>query len=445
VTSASRSAFNAPLARGVFTTIPTYAYVSGPSVKTSFEIVPTDGGARKKLWRNSAWALFGGEPQALAVLLETAPGNDAFTLNLDLEGDNHWRMMSLPLFPVETDEANVLGITPASSLKLARYRPNLEAVAATRNIIFGITVKRHDLYPSIPEPFAPGRAYWIKLDANLSRIVHGGEPSRAKPFEVPLRGGWNQVGVPYNLNFDLDAVRVRLLDGAPVTLATAMSNGWIAPGIWRWNRNGGYARVDSAHAAARQLLPFQGYYIFTRRSRGVKLIFDATSRSANPPSPLVQTATNWQLSVGASTTSASDAGNAFGVTPVVSGRPQHMPAAKPPPGARSLTVSFTSGGTVFADNTTAGATSGWAESFKAPFTTAATWTLNVDGATSGETVRFFWGDPATIPTAVELTLVDNATGRRISMSTTRSYSFIAGVNARKFSIEARVPSTAPVT
>jgi len=438
VTPINRSAFNAPLTRGVFTTLPGYTYTSAPAVKTSFEIVPSDGGARKKLWRNSAWSLFNGAPQALAVLLETAPANDAFPFTAAIEGNNHWRMISLPLFPTQTDEASVLNITPASSLTLARYRANLDAETISRNIRYGIAANRHDLYPNISEPFGPGRGYWLKLDDDLTRTVRGGEPSRAQPFEIPLRGGWNQIGVPYNLSFDLDAVRVRLLDGAPVSLATALSNGWIAPGIWRWKPGGGYARIDGARASARQLQPFQGYYIFTRRARGVKLIFDAQSRSANPPPPPNQTVNNWQLSVGASTATALDADNAFGVTPITNGKPNHAPAAKPPPGPRALTVSFTSGGTAFADNSNAGATSGWAESFKAPFTSTSTWALNVDGATAGETVRFFWGDVAAIPGSIELTLVDSATGRRIKMNNASSYSFIAGANARRFSIEAQM-------
>ena len=426
------------LARGAFTSSPDLIYPSGPRVKTTFTLAPSDGGMARTLYRNSAWAMSQDQAQSLAVLLETPPGNSAVALNLRPTTTNNLRMFSLPLFPAQSDEAAELGVNP-KTLLLARYRPNLSPQTFVLNgITYGVTSDRHEIYPNISEPFMPGHGYWLKLPTNLSTTVRGGEPPRAQPYEVPLLGGWNQIGVPFNLTFSLSAIKVRLLDATPVSFATAVTNGWIVPGVWRWLPTGGYSRVDTGDATNQRLVPFEGYYIFTRQAEGLKLVFNATV----PTAALVATrGLQWQLSLSATSNGMRDADNAFGVVNVTGGQPQYAAAAKAPAGTRALTLSFLSGGTSVADATGAGAATGWAESLVAPFAKTASWPFIVDGADYGSAVRLNWGKPSALAPALDLTLVDETTGERIAMINAGrdySYTFTAGSVARHFHIEAKV-------
>ncbi|MDQ3814435.1 MAG: hypothetical protein M3347_10845, partial [Armatimonadota bacterium] len=430
------------LTRGAFGS--SLAYPSGPRVQTDFLLAPTDGAATKNFRRNSAWSVANGVVQSLAVLLETSPGNNPFNANWQTTGTNRLRMISLPFFPRETDEAAVLNVDPRTLL-LARYRPNLSPGGFTAGgVQFGVTAARHELYPNISEPFAPGRGYWLKTGANLSRVVSGGEPARNQAYKVPLLGGWNQFGVPFNQALPLSAVQVQLVENntetAAVSFASAVANGWINPGVWRWRPEGGYAPV-----AANQLLqPFEGYYIFAAKPRGVKLIFDLRTTSTSLTAPPASTS-GWRLPLLATTAKASDIYNGFGVTALVAGKPQRMPVAKPPAGERTLTVSFLSGGTDAADATGAGGASGWAESLVEPFTRYAMWQFMVDGADPGQTVRLSWGNLATLPKRVELNLTDLTSGGYISMKQ-GSYAFVSSGGAQHFLIQATVrPALGNVT
>lgn len=425
------------VARGAFTTSSSLIYPSGPRVKTTFSLAPSDGAAAKTFYRNSAWAMYQDQAQSLRVLLETAPGNGTVALNLRPTATNNLRMISLPLTPTQSDEAAVLGVNP-KTLLLARYRPNLSPQTFVRNgITYGVTADRHEIYPNISEPFMPGHGYWLKLPTNLSTTVRGGEPSRSVAYEVPLLGGWNQIGVPYNLTFSLSALKVRLLDGASVSFATAVTNGWIVPGVWRWLPTGGYSRVDTGDATNQRLVPFEGYYLFTRQAQGLSLVFDAHAPIA---AVTAVRGLQWQLSLSATTSGARDADNAFGVVTMTAGQPQYAVAAKPPAATRALTLSFLSGGTSAADATGAGAATGWAESCVAPSTKTASWPFIVDGADYGATVRLNWGDPHDVAANLDLTLVDETTGQRIPMINANqvySYTFTAGGVARHLHIEAK--------
>jgi len=341
----------------------------------------------------------------------------------------------------------VLGLDPRTLL-LARYRPNLSPASFSANgIQFGISNDRHELYPNISQPIAPGRGYWLKLQNDLSTTVRGGEPPRNTPYEVPLLGGWNQVGVPFRIPFNLNEVRVSLNNQPSVVFPVAVGRGWISPGVWRWKPEGGYARVDAGPSAGQVLQPFEGYYVFTPQARGVKLIFDASlataNRAARSTPAAVSTATvpgEWTVGLTATTTTARDGDNAFGVTAMVNNKPRRLAAAKPPAGERALTLTFLSGGTAPADATRAGEASGWAESFVPVFTGGATWQFIVDGAAPGQSVRLNWGDLSRVPSNLSLTLVDETGGQRIVLAQANpawGYVYTAGTSARRFRIEAR--------
>ncbi|HEX8550714.1 MAG TPA: hypothetical protein VF681_04075 [Abditibacteriaceae bacterium] len=425
------------LARGAFAD--GSAYPSAQAVKTRFTLTPTDGAAAKSFFRNGAWSYYGGQTQSLAVILETAPGNAAVNASWNISGVNKWRMISLPLFPTESDEATVLGID-RTLLQLARYRPNLPAPRTTVNsIAFGITSQKHELYPNIAEPFTPGRGYWLQLNANLATTVRGGEPTRARPYEVPLLGGWNQIGVPYNRGFTTNSLRV-VHGTTSMPLATAISTGVICAGVWRWKASGGYDRVDYGDTTNQTLQPFEGIYIYSRPARGVKLVFDAATTSQAVIKRAAVSTQNWRVPMVATATSGStvtgrddDAG--FGVTGTTNGILTQRPAARPPAGPRSLTLAFSSSGDSASDATNAGAPSGWAESLLKPNSTMV-WNGFVDGTAANETVTLAWGSFSALPVSLNATFIDLLTNTRIDMTKQNRYSFVSNGKSRIFRIEA---------
>lgn len=435
ITSAAKAS-NAPYVRGAFGS--SVSYPSAHKVKTLFALQPADGAAPQTLQRNSAWSWNGNASSQIGVVLETAPGNTATTNTWKRAGTNQWRLVSLPLYPAQSDEAKVLGVR-ADALQLARYRPVLSPASAIEKTAwrFGINGDKHDLYPRLRESLAPGRGFWLRLDRDLTASIRGGEPSRAKPFEVPLTGGWNTIGVPFKTAFALSSLRVRLGSAAPVSFAQAVTNRWIVPGVWRWKIEGGYARVDNGSAANQVLQPFEGYYIFSPIGRGVVLIFDAAHRTGGQSTLVPPTsATFWRVPLSVSAASGREFDGAFGV----SSNATFLPAAHPPLGERALSLSFGSSGSTLAEATRAGKESGWAESLVAPFAASATWKFSIDGAQAGETVRLGWGDLRSVPGRLDFLLIDESNGRQTPMlpGGASSYSFVAGSGARSLRIAATV-------
>ena len=399
----------------------TVPYPSGPRVQTDF----TFGGATVR--RNTAWLAPGSQLRSAAFLLEV-PSNLQTLAFSTPAGQSAVRMVSLPGFPVETDEAQALNIAPGA-LKLARYRPNLSPAVSTDGALqFGIGGDRYELYPNISAPIAPGRGYWLGVGQNgYATQVQASLPPANRPYEVPLLGGWNQVGVPFNQNFSTSSIQVRNGGFAPVSLSVAQARGWVAPGIWRWLPAGGYVRADTGAAT---LVPFEGYFIFAGPQRGVSLVFDASvnglAKASSARASSARTAPgSWSVSLHASGQTTQDIAGVFGV----SSEPN---IAKPPAGARVVSLRFEGSD---AQNASASG-SGLAESYVAALGTGASWTAVVDGTENGENVTLKWGDFARALSGVSLTLQDGTTGARVAMKSGGSYRFVAGKTPRRLLISA---------
>lgn len=413
--------------RGVWTS--TLAYPSGPSVKTTF----TFSGRTVK--RNSAWLVPGNDDRSFAFLLEVPPGNTTFTYTVP-SGASDLRMISIPLFPNATDEADILGV-PKDQLKLARYRANLSSKPVGEGSLpFGIDGDRHELYPNISTPMEPGRGYWLGNQAGLNLSIKGGQPSQSTPYEVPLSGGWaasgpnwtatggwNQIGVPFNREFTSEGVRVRYGGFAPVPWSTAVTRGWVGAGIWRWKPAGGYERIDGISTT---LKPFEGYYVYSRQPRGVVLVFDVANASAQAVS-----GKGWDLKLTAATTKNRDASNAIGVSA------ERIPAAKPPTGGKVVTLRFLTSGSSDDDASGAGTATGWADSFLPSLGNSGQWNFLVDGTESGARVTLSWGDFSRVPADLRLRLIDTVNSKATRLRAGTSYSFTSKGTPRKFRIEAK--------
>jgi hypothetical protein len=437
ITTTSTSG-SSPLARGAFGS--TIKYPTSPRVQSTFEITPTDGGATRSAIRNGAWSYSGGIAQSFAVLLETPPGNTTTSTSWTRSGDNGLRMISLPLYPYESDEAKVLGVD-ATKLLLGRYRPNLSPKGySSEGLTYGVTADKYELYPNISEPFAPGRGYWLKLNTNLTTTVRGGAPPSNVPFEIPLLGGWNQIGIPFNSAFQLASVKVVSGSGAAQTFDQAVRNGILLPGVYRWLLAGGYSRVDIGTIENQKLLPFEGYFIWSRVARGVRLIFDPSVAADKVRFAKVST-TNWRLPINVETTTAADRDAAFGVTEWTGTKALRTPASKPPVPARTLSLSFASSGNLGLDDSQAGNAAGWSDSLGTMSAKGTSWEFIVDGAWPGESVLLTWATVATLPQKLNITLIDLDGGQRTEMALTKRYRFTTDGSARHFRIEAAPRNT----
>ena len=150
-------------------------YPSGPRVQTAF----TFGGATVR--RNTAWLSAGRQLRSAPFLLQVPATQTALNFSTPA-GQSQIRMVSLPGFPLQTDEAAALNIAPAD-LKLARYRPNLSPVStnASGALVFGIGGDRYELYPNISAPLAPGRGYWLGRRAKRLLDHGAGEFAARRP------------------------------------------------------------------------------------------------------------------------------------------------------------------------------------------------------------------------------------------------------------------------
>lgn len=391
-------------------------YPSGPRVQTAF----TFGSVTVR--RNTAWLVAGAGAQLRSVAFLLQVPDSQQTLNFSTPaGKSQIRMVSLPGFPLETDEAAALNIAPGD-LKLARYRPNLSPAAVKDGALqFGIGGDRHELYPNISAPIAPGRGYWLGVGENgYSTQVQVSLPPADKAIEVPLLNGWNQIGVPFNKTFAASAIRVRNGGFAPVSLSVAQSRGWVAPGIWRWRPEGGYVRADFGDAT---LAPFEGYFIFAGPERGVALVFDPSANAVAKASSARAEAGSWSVSLHAVGETTDDIAGRFGVSSAAN-------IAKPPAGAQVISLRFEG-----ADAQGASASgSGLAESYLPSLGEGASWAVTVDGAQSGENVTLEWGKFEGAARSVALTLLDNTTGTRVAMKSGGQYRFVAGTQPRRLTI-----------
>lgn len=413
LTPSGGTAQNVAVARGAWAG--TQPYNGGPTVKTTIKL------GSKTFQRNTAWLVPSNAARGVGFVIDGAATSSNFNLKT-AGGASKVRMISLPLFPNENDEASILGI-PANDLDLARYRPNLSPTTLKDGVLeFGIGSDKHEIYPEITGSMVPGRGYWLGVESALQRNVAGVEPPRDRVYEVPVLGGWNQIGVPFNRAIAPSALKVRYGGFSAVSYAQAVINGWIRPGIWRWKPAGGYDRADAAVDA--KLQPFEGYYLYAVPERGVSLVFDpsATSEPA-------EVAAGWTVNLSAAVTGTRDASNRFGVSTSVA-------AAKPPAAVKVVTLRFLSSGSGESDSTGAGGESGWADSFLSEIDQEGTWPFVVEGTDNKQRVTLSWGALTNVPKDIKLTVKDKNAGQLLRLTSGGSYKWNSDGKPRNFVLKA---------
>lgn len=165
-------------------------------------------------------------------------------------------LMTIPLTPLQTNAATLLGVDPAKLL-LARWDPTAPPEGAYR------------IWPLV-EPFEPGRAYWLKLPNTLSVNVQGVGPPATEVFAVPVSLGWNMVGSPRTSAVPVASLKVQVGTAPALPFADAIAQGYVQRGFYAYLPDQGYQLADS-------LEPFEGYWLRCLVPGGLRLLFPAVT------------------------------------------------------------------------------------------------------------------------------------------------------------------------
>ena len=187
------------------------------------------------------------------------------------------QMISLPFRPLTGDLAKVFGVDP-TQLLLAQYRQDL---AVPPN------VDKYQRYPSLPA-YQPGNGLWSNFSVGISPTTLTGENIDVQQdISIPLQFGWNQIGSPYSVNLSTDnSLFVQYLGGDVLSLADAVTQGYLASGVIAYSSTTGYNDIlttTDLTIPKNTLEPWKGYYIRVLVTEGVTLTYlnpNAPTRSA---------------------------------------------------------------------------------------------------------------------------------------------------------------------
>jgi len=339
------------------------------------------------------------------------------TMEVTLPAGIH--LFTVPLLPTAFDEAEALGIPP-DELLLARWNP-LRAGEF-----------KYEFYPRITTPMMPGVGYWIKLLRDTTIRVEGTPVPGDRPYEIPLYGGFNQVGNPFARDLPVGEILVVFGNEGPVGLAEAEQRGWVQNAVWVWDRSQGYLLAQTVRQ-------WQGFWVRALKASGVRLVFNwSRSRSSAPQprkasvdEPSVEGSTRWWLRlVVTAPNSPPDTENLLGVA---SGSRLPSRIAKPPMVPNSVWAAFVSDGE-------------WvARDFRSERANLK-WTFAVKSDLPDNTpVTLRWEGLNRVPSSTALVATDLSTGERFSLRSRGSYTFNARKGeTRQFVIEARQVPSAPI-
>ena len=344
------------------------------------------------------------------------------------------QMISIPLRPLKSDLPSALGL-PANQALLAQYREDL------------ISSDKYLRYPSLPL-YQPGNAMWASFNTNFTTgLVVGERTDVQKYISVPLQFGWNQIGTPYNQSLAvIGDLQFQYLGGDVVDYTTAVSKGYIAPGIFAYNQTtGNYEDITSTAVTdvpANTLEAWKGYWIRALVIEGVTLTYaNPTNRSVTKSvkvtrAPLNMRPDGWRVPLfvqdAAGNRSLATFGQASrGADTFVSS----LSAAAPPPltrGASMLSVRFPHA------DWDAGHGDGTFLTDIRRSNSKSQWNVTVTVPADAQEYTLGWNDAALIPRGLRLTLTDMETGVRQVMNTTTRYTFrlTPGVTTRSFQIAA---------
>lgn len=337
------------------------------------------------------------------------------------------QMISLPFRPLTGDLAKVFGVDP-TQLLLAQYRQDLN----TPNL------DKYLRYPSLPL-YQPGNGLWSNFPVSVTKANFQGENIDVQQdISVPLQFGWNQIGSPYSINLGTDTqLFVQYLGGDVLSVPDAVSKGFLAAGIIAFSSTTGYNDISTTTDTTipkNTLEAWKGYWVRVLVTEGVTLTYtnpNAPTRSAKfrtraaAGRPVDNN--GWRVPLMLRDSAGNTTGAVLGQS--AQGSESFTPAldvSSPPPFARSATLGVRfqhtdwsdgvsrAGGEFLTDIRRNGSRSNWTVAASLP--------------TGGQDYTIAWGNTASVPRGMRLTLVDQTSGTRRAMNTTSSYTFHSGAN-----------------
>jgi hypothetical protein len=397
-----------------------------------------DEGSEAVEYRNAAFDIY-------CLIVQARPS--VITMEVTLPAGIH--LFSVPLLPTSFDEAEALGISP-DELLLARWNPLRPGEL------------KYEFYPRITTPMMPGVGYWLKLLRETTIRVEGTPVPSDQPYQIPLYGGFNQVGNPFARDLPVGEILVAFGNEGPVGLAEAERRAWVQNAIWVWDKVQGYQ-------LAQTIRPWQGFWVRALRPSGVRLVFNwsrtrgagrgtgersrlaqiqpmsvgtLSSNSSLVPRPSSPVPILWSVRLIVTAPNApADTENRFGIA---SGSQLPSRIFKPPMVPNSVWAAFVCEGTRDMGQGT-GEVELVAHDIR-PDGSSRKWRFIVKSDLPDNTpVTLRWEGLAQLPRTISLVATDLTTKERFSLRSRSSYTFIAQRGeTRQFLIEAVQSSSAPL-
>jgi len=313
-----------------------------------------------------------------------------------------YNFIGLPLRFDDPTPANVLQELPGP-LKLYRYQRGQYRQPSDADF----------------EAFAPGRGYFLKLEADTLLQVRGQWVDPAQAVTVPLAAGWNMIANPFDASVPLGRLRVKGSGGSEVPLGDP-ANTLTASYLWGYTPGSGYQLVHgSLPGVSRALAPWQGYWLLATGPAELILgPLGTGARAEAEPSAAPNDRTGTLVPLVA---------QAGGIRDVVflgysnEEALRRMAVVKPPPLSPFVRLTFAGGRAV---------------AVHAPSERGVTWEFTVETEGVDREVALSWPDLAAWPANQSLVLTDLESGRRQYLRTTSHYVYRPSGPARHFRLSA---------
>ncbi len=442
-TSDSPDATNNGLNPNPFTV---YAYLDNQYVKLDQAIPITNAKVTIFLPEDGSLRLAAGESQSKTIAKVDPNNTAAVSWSIVADGQVNGEIpFTIKFEPVpgqaKTVAAKVL-VSATPRLRLAQG-PNLVTfpwnfLDSSLDKILGLTsgvdyvaykwIPDQGLYQPV-QSVTRGEGVWIVPNNELQYLtLNGASPVPGvvnQDYLYNLRPGWNMIGNPTQYPIQLSQL-VGVAEDSPkeaLTWQQLVDGGLITPSLAYWNRNpddpfaGSYSFTQ---ASTDFVLPNQGYWIYVKSQKPIRLNWPAVFTPGLPGSvrsastnAWKQTEKNWRLQLVARTNSSLDAANYVGVAES-STLATRLATPKPPKAPNSkIELSIV--------DTFDGKPTRLAQAYtdKAKRTQ---WTVRVRAEEPGD-VTVTWPNIATIPTNVRFQVVDKASNLTRDIRYSSSYTF----------------------